>query len=118
VLTVGIMRPDVAVQSTNDCARVLDAQARSVLGRCPPCSRPQMRDQIPFDRGAPDLHKWENETGLKLAEAVIAAPPAAHGVFQRHQYAPQVRQLAWRPMMENRLDRAGIAELVHIRGRF
>ncbi len=75
---------------------------------------------IPFDMKAPDLHKRENEIGIKLAEAVktagvrrvvLLSGTSAH----LKEGAGSARGVS---MMEERLDGLGIAELVHVRGCF
>lgn len=75
---------------------------------------------IPFDMKAPNLHKRENEIGMKLAEAVKTAG-VRRVVFLSGTSAhlkEEAGSALGASMMEERLDGLGIAELVHLRGCF
>jgi uncharacterized protein YbjT (DUF2867 family) len=75
---------------------------------------------IPFDMKAPDLHKREDEIGMKLAEAVKTAG-VRHVVLLSGTTAhlrEQSGTCLGAAMMEQRLDGLGIAELVHLHGAF
>ncbi|SRR5712692_9123063 len=75
---------------------------------------------IPFDMKAPDLHKRENEIGMKLADAVKTA--GVRRVVFLSGTSAHLKEGAGSAlgasMMEERLDGLGIAELVHLRGCF
>ncbi len=78
---------------------------------------------IPFDMQAPDLHKREDEIGKKLAEAVKSAG-VKRVVFLSALSAhlnktSGLKTSAWGAgMMEDRLDKLDIEELIHLRCAF
>jgi uncharacterized protein YbjT (DUF2867 family) len=75
---------------------------------------------VPFDLRAPDLHKREDEIGSNIAGA-LAAARVRRVVFLSGTSA-HLRERAGSAtgaaMMEERLDRLGIPELLHLRGAF
>ncbi|HSQ19733.1 MAG TPA: SDR family oxidoreductase [Blastocatellia bacterium] len=73
---------------------------------------------IPFDMKAPDLHKWEDEIGMKLAEAVKAARLERVVLFTGVSAHLKSGSSLGAAMMEERLDDLDLAELVHVRGAF
>lgn len=73
---------------------------------------------IPFDMKVADLHKWEDEIGLKLAEAIRAAHVQRVVFLSGTSAHLRSGSSLGAAMMEERLDRLGIAELVHVRGAF
>lgn len=73
---------------------------------------------IPFDIKAPDLHKWEDQIGTKLAEAVKAARLRRVVLLSGTSAHLKSGSSLGAAMMEDRLDGAGLAELVHVRGAF
>lgn len=75
---------------------------------------------IPFDMGAPDLHKREAEIGAKLADAMTASGvtrvvflSAASAHLRGHTGSGMGAA-----MMEERLDQLDLPELVHLRAGF
>jgi len=73
---------------------------------------------IPFDSGAPDLHKREAEIGGKLAEAVSRAVVRRVVLLSGTSSHLRAGTVMGAAMMEERLDTLGIPELVHLRGAF
>lgn len=73
---------------------------------------------IPFDMNAPDLHKWEDEIGMKLAEAVKAARFERVVLPSRTSVHLKSGSSLGAAMMEERLDDLDLAELVHVHGAF
>lgn len=73
---------------------------------------------IPFDMKAADLHKWEDEIGLKLAAAVKAARLRRVVLLSGVSAHLKSGSSLGAAMMEERLDGLGLAELVHVRGAF
>jgi uncharacterized protein YbjT (DUF2867 family) len=75
---------------------------------------------IPFDMRALDLHRRENEIGMKLAEAVKTA--GVRRVLLLSGSTAHLRERSGSAfgaaMMEERLDGLAIAELVHLRACF
>jgi uncharacterized protein YbjT (DUF2867 family) len=73
---------------------------------------------IPFDSGAPDLHKREAEIGAHLAEAVSRA--AVRRVVQLSGTSAHLRagSVTGAAMMEERLETLEIPEFVCLRGAF
>lgn len=75
---------------------------------------------VPFDTGAPDLHQREAEIAAKLADAVRAAavPRVILLSGTSAHLGPQAGSGFGAAMMEERLDRLVIPELLHLRGCF
>jgi uncharacterized protein YbjT (DUF2867 family) len=77
---------------------------------------------IPFDMQVPDLHKREDEIGMKLAEAVKGAGVQRvvllSGLNAHLRGQIDLGSSLGAAMMEERLDSLGIAELVHLRAPF
>ncbi len=73
---------------------------------------------IPFDRGAADLHQREAEFGAKLAEAVSRAAVRRVVLLSGTSAHLRAGTVLGAAMMEERLEKLDIPELVYLRGAF
>lgn len=73
---------------------------------------------IPFDVTAPDLHRFEDEVGARLASAIAKAGLSRVVLLTGLNAHLKMGTSLGAALMEERLDALGLEELVHLRAAF